>query len=391
MSTSMSVGKGYIVRAPNTYSATVTAPFTASFVGVPNNGTYTTPITGGASQFNLLGNPYPSALYATDFINGNTNVSGTLYFWTHNTPINANQYALNGDYASYNLSGGLAATNSGTGNTSIPLGYIASGQGFFVKGLSNSPAVFTNNMRRAGNNAQFYRSATDISSNDLERHRYWLNITNTEGAFKQALVAYVETATSGIDRLFDGDLVEAGNVISLYTKVDATKLSIQGRPLPFDVADTVPLSYKSTIASTYTITMPEYDGLFTTQHVYLEDTLLQVIHDLSDSPYTFATEIGTFEDRFVLRYTNTALGNPNFESLNNSVVVATNHGELIIKSHIENIQEVTVYDILGRELFFAKAIDTTSFMTSNISLSQQALIVKIKLENGLVVSRKIIL
>jgi hypothetical protein len=57
----------------------------------------------------------------------------------------------------------------------------------------------------------------------------------------------------------------------------------------------------------------------------------------------------------------------------------------------ENIQEVTVYDILGRKLFFAKAISNTNFVTSNTTMSQQTLIVKIKLENGVTISRKIIL
>jgi hypothetical protein len=92
-----------------------------------------------------------------------------------------------------------------------------------------------------------------------------------------------------------------------------------------------------------------------------------------------------------LRYTSESLSNPDFESLNNSVFVATNHGELTIKSSIDNIQGVMVYDILGRQLFEANGINTTEFMASNISISQQTLIVKIRLENGLVVTRKIVL
>ena len=92
-----------------------------------------------------------------------------------------------------------------------------------------------------------------------------------------------------------------------------------------------------------------------------------------------------------MRYTNTALGNPDFGNLENSVIVAGNQGDLTIKSSIENIREVTVYDVLGRQLFFAKEINNTNFVTSNISLSQQTLIVKIKLENGMTISRKIIL
>ncbi|KAF2518821.1 hypothetical protein EYY60_00010, partial [Flavobacterium zhairuonense] len=63
--------------------------------------------------FYLLGNPYPSALSADAFITANnTLLDGTLYFWTHNTPvvlIGAYQYTTD-DYAVYNLSGGTGTS-----------------------------------------------------------------------------------------------------------------------------------------------------------------------------------------------------------------------------------------------------------------------------------------
>ena len=394
--TTMVVGKGYAIRAPFDYSigplppATVyLAPFGLLGGGVPNNGNLSVAIIGGVNQFNLIGNPYPSALFADDFINGNANISGTLYFWTHNTPINGSGlYALTGDYSSYNLSGGLAATNAG--NSTIPNGYIASGQGFLVKGFTTSPVVFTNTMRRAGNNANFYKTSNTVTSTDLERHRYWLDITNTEGAFKQALVAYVETATLDLDRLFDGDLVESDNVISLYTQVGGKNLSIQGRPLPFEVSDLVPLSYKSTIASTYTITMPHYDGLFMEQHVYLEDKLLQVIHDLTTGGYTFATEIGTFTDRFVLRYTNEALGTDNPVFNENSVLVYKNTQGLFINTGNAIMKSVTIYDIRGRVMATQNPVGTSTTVFTTLPTTNQVLLVKIEDETGGVVTKKVV-
>ena len=390
--TTMGVGKGYIIRAPSTYSTSSPASYQAPFGGVPNNGDISIGIIGGASQFNFIGNPYPSALYAADFINGNTNVSGTLYFWTHNTPINGSgQYALTGDYASWNLSGGTASTNSGAGNISQPNGYIASGQGFFAKGLTSGTALYTNAMRRAGNNKNFYRTtASNADESELDRSRYWLNITNTEGAFKQALVAYVETATLGLDRLFDGDLVELGNVVSLYTKVDTNKLSIQGRPLPFEVSDMVPLSYKTTIASTYSIDMPQYDGLFTEQHVYLQDNLLNVIHDLRDGPYTFATAIGTFDDRFVLRYTTAALSTTHPVFNEHSVIVYKNEQGLFINTGAENMQTVSIFDIRGRLLATQKQVGKTTTIFTNLPDTQEVLLVKIEGEDGGVVTKKVV-
>lgn len=391
--TTMEVCRGYIIRAPTTYNVFPAGPndYTASFIGVPNNGDLSIAINGGAGQFNFLGNPYPSALDANDFLNGNTNVTGTLYFWTHNTPINpvTLQYALTGDYASYNLSGGVAATNSGAGNSSQPTKYVASGQGFFIKGLTSTPAVFQNTMREPGNNSNFYKSPI-ATQGELAKHRYWLDITNTEGAFKQALVAYVETATQGLDRLFDGDLVELGNVISIYTKVQDTKLTIQGRALPFEISDLVPLAYKTTIASTYTITMPQYDGLFTEQHVYLEDKVLNVIHDLTEGPYTFATEIGTFEERFVLRYTDQALGTDDPVFNENSVVVYKNEQGLHVNTGNEVMKSVTIYDVRGRVLATQKQVGTTTTLFTTLPDTQQVLLVKIVGENGGEVTKKVV-
>jgi hypothetical protein len=154
----------------------------------------------------------------------------------------------------------------------------------------------------------------------------------------------------------------------------------------------VALGIKIATAGNYKIAISAVDGLFEQgQPIFLEDNLLNIIHDLRLAPYNFSVDAGRFDNRFVLRYTSESLSNPDFESLNNSVFVATNHGELTIKSSIDNIQGVMVYDILGRQLFEANGINTTEFMASNISISQQTLIVKIRLENGLVVTRKIVL
>jgi hypothetical protein len=79
------------------------------------------------------------------------------------------------------------------------------------------------------------------------------------------------------------------------------------------------------------------------------------------------------------------------DGYNETVIASGSAGQLSIKSTYELIQEVTVYDVLGRQLLDAKNIDNNEFSSANVTLSQQTLIVKIKLENGVVVERKIVL
>jgi hypothetical protein len=399
--TIMIPGKGYICRAPINFPVglpSIPGIHTANFIGVPNNGNYSLPISGVASQFNLLGNPYPSALSADAFLLDSDNaasIGGTLYFWTHNTPLNAAFQYTGSDYAIYNYLGGTgtaAATNTGL-NNSIPNGKIASGQGFFAKGLTNGTASFKNSMRIPGDNNQFFRISSPSFNNDdvaeIEKHRYWLNISNTQGAFKQVLVGYIDSATMGLDRLFDGEMVDVGNAISLYTFVESTKLSIQGRPTPFTIEDMIPLGYKSTISSEFSISLYDFDGLFGQQDIYLEDRDLNIIHNLKTAPYTFTTNVGTFDNRFVIRYNDSRLGvDPVFN--NNSVVIyKTNDNRFVINSGIFNMDEVKVFDVRGRMLLDLKDINATQTSFDG-GLTNEVLLVQITTEEGLKVTKKVI-
>jgi hypothetical protein len=391
--TVMAPGKGYIVRSPESFTATA-AVYNAQFAGSNNNGFIQTPIVVGASPWNLIGNPYASAIDADLFLGFASNtglVGGTIYLWTHNTAFANNVYTVN-DYAVYNLLGGVgtAATNLGVNNT-VPSGMIASGQGFFIQGLANGNVTFNNTMRVTGNNTEFFRSQNSLQSNTgLERHRIWLNLTNTQGAFKQTLIGYVQNATNELDRDFDGSTFSASNVINFYSLCLNKSLAIQGRALPFANSDMVPLGYSSNLAGEFSISLENFDGLFTAiEGVYLEDRLQNVIHNLKTAPYTFTTTTGTFNSRFVLRFTNQTLSDTDFES-GIGLIVASNNHQISLLSDSENIASVAVYDILGRRLLMVKDINRTSYQTSPIS-NPQTLIVKVTFVNGVTETRKVIL
>jgi hypothetical protein len=389
----MLVGKGYIIRAPSTYSITVKADYAASFVGVPNNGNLSGE-TLLANKNYLIGNPYPSALDANTFLAANGFLDGTLYFWTHNTPVNLSgiyNYDAN-DYAAYNVTGGTATYAAPSGsipgnNNSKPTGKIAAGQSFFASSNAAGTVVFNNSMRLgATDNTQFFKQDKSATATN----RVWLNMTSQNGLFKQMLVGYVAGASNDYENRYDGVTLDGNPYLDFYSFNNGNKYVIQGRGLPFLDTDTVPLGYRTTVEGEFTIAIDETDGDLSSQNIYLEDKTTGKIQDLKAANYTFQTAIGTFTDRFVLRYTNKTLGVGDIENLENNVLVAVKDKVVKVTSTKENIKQVTLFDVSGKLLYDKNKVGTTELQLQNLPLSNQVLLVNITLENGFVTTKKII-
>jgi hypothetical protein len=167
-------------------------------------------------------------------------------------------------------------------------------------------------------------------------------------------------------------------------------LSIQGRALPFTDTDRIPLGYKTTVAGDFTIEIDHADGFFDNQAVYLEDKTTGKVTDLKAGNYTFTTEIGTFADRFTISYTKKTLGTGDFESTENDLLVSVKEKTIKVTSTKENIKEVAIYDISGKLLYNKNKVDATELQIQNLQSSTQVLLVKIRLDNDYVVTKKII-
>ena len=399
--TAMTPGQGYIIRGPQ--GNAVPALWQGSFYGVPNNGDYTPQISGTNSvvftsttqNMNCLGNPYPSALSADAFMAGNAATLGTgtaLYFWTHNTPITGNLYNSN-DYAVYNYTGGVGTIQAPAPgvNVNVPNGKIAAGQGFMIKAIATGTVTFTNAMRLSGpgDNNQFFRHSETEATSDINRSRIWLELKNDSGAFKQTLVGYLENAGNGFDDGYDAEIVEAGNPVSLYSVLNDKKLSIQGRALPFEISDEVSLGIKISAPGMYNIGISNLDGVFDDPSIgiFIDDQLLNTSNNLREGNYSFASEAGVFENRFVLRYTSSALSTAYPTPKNNTVVVYSENQKIVVHSGIENMQSIRIYDSLGRLILSSNDVNKGEFRFDT-PLKNQVMLIEITTSNGEIINKK---
>ncbi|WP_163401419.1 T9SS sorting signal type C domain-containing protein [Flavobacterium fluviatile] len=238
------------------------------------------------------------------------------------------------------------------------------------------------------NNIQFFESSTTSKPSALEKHRIWLNMTNTQGAFKQLLVGYIEGATNGYDSKFDGITLDKNPYIDFYSINLGSNLVIQGRALPFNEYDAVPLGYRSIIEGEFTISIDQVDGMFSDHPVYLEDKVTNTINDLRDNGYTFTTATGVFNNRFVLRYTNKTLDTDNFVATNDVVSIGIKNQIISVHSTVQNIDKISVYSISGQQLSNIENIRDTYSIIQDLPSAQQILVVKVLLENGKSITKK---
>jgi hypothetical protein len=381
-STTFATAQGYLIRMPNNHPTSPTV-WEGVFSGVPNNGNYIFTMNDIApgQRFNLVGNPYPSPIDANSFVSANSsNITGALYFWRKTNNV------VSPSYCTWTT---IGFTSNGEAQVFDPNNVIQTGQGFFVEASGNGTALnFDNTMRVDDHANQFFKDSNAVSS-EITNNRFWLNASNSAGAFSQTLIGYVPNATQGYDAAIDGKHINDGD-IAFTSLIAADKYAIQGRALPFDANDVVPMSFKATNAGDYTIGIDHFDGLFLgTQAIFLRDNVTGIIQDLKIGNYTFTTAAGTFDTRFEILY-QMPLGTdlPVFNE--NQVIVYKNPaGELVVNSANTIMDSIMIFDIRGRLLVERKAINASQ-ATINVGSANQVLLVKITSQDGITVTKKVI-
>ncbi len=358
-------------------SATIDDPvqsYNLSYTGgTLNSGTITIPINyngpATTNNYNLLGNPYPSAIDVTALINTNDAIN-EVYYWDHiTTPssdlpgFGSSNFSMN-DISMRNAMMGIAAINGGT----PPGQFMASGQGFGIKAdqsqmISNSPVVFTNDIRVTGNNS-------DFRSNEVsDINKLWIRLTTSayEEAIAQTAIGFTNFASQTFDKGYDSPRL--GTFLSLFSVLETGEhLAIQGREA-FDPNIELTLGFSTSIDTeeTYTIGIDHLEGIsIENTPIYLIDHFVNTIINLKEEDYSFVSNKGIQSHRFTIlfkeRQTLDIEEQENgFEESITLYPNPTNENITLSYTGENNLTQLRILDIAGR---LVEQINLSSFNRS---------------------------
>ena len=391
------VGRGLAVKNP-VYGTPPSPNFVmAELKGTPFNGPATFSMTMTGRGFNLVGNPYPTnlSLQQLYLLNGGdataTSEGGTIdptfHLWDNvNNPDDVQEGSAYGgaSYAIFNAKGTGTFTPANNSIKTFDGAVVSIGQGFMVKAIkADNKILMFNNTVRKPEKGIFFKSA--VSNIDLGK--YWLRLTNASSGFSTIAVTYSQGASNALES-FDSKVANRGGDM-FYSYVDDNKLAIQGRAYDFTTSDVVPLGMAHSQEGNYTISVWKKQGIFEgQQQIYLKDKTLGTVTDISEGSYSFQSTSGEFTNRFEIVYEpQTTLGTTG--ATKGDIIVYRDGNDFVIKSSRVNIQGVELYEVSGK---LTRGLHGNAkelrFPTSK--LANGVYILKIRLENGSVVTRKII-
>lgn len=359
---------------------------TYDFRGKPNTGTISNNVL--ASQWTLIGNPYPSALDALQFIHDTENINaitGTLYFWQQDLSVlshNIQNYV--GGYASYTISqDGAIETfipapfntynsngqinNYGNTITNITTKkvkrYLPIGQGFMVEGkIGTSGIVKTKNSHReyykeSNPLSEFFKTNQTASNLPSEYSRFRLNIDFNNTYTRQLVQTFHEEATSGFDYGLESkstnQLSNDGNWIQENTAY-ASQASVFNENL------VLPLGLNLSTNTLVRFRAVSFENIPNNQPIFLYDSLTGLYHNLITTMLEINLNAGNYLNRFDIRFEQTgSLNNTNPDILNSFAVIYEKKNEEIVIINQENlyIKAFELFDLSGK-LVISKNIDS---------------------------------
>ncbi|MBT8272369.1 MAG: T9SS type A sorting domain-containing protein, partial [Bacteroidia bacterium] len=405
-------GEGFTMKGPG--SGAISDDQNYVFTGKPNNGDINLTLNAGNDY--LIGNPYPSAIDAHQFILDNAPIiegtgatTGTLYFWEHWGGGSHNLQDYLGGYATYNLAGGIPAATLGTNDpdvgtggipTKIPGRFIPVSQGFFVIGEANGTINFNNGQRvfrreavgssifMEANNADTGmipgRAATEEGEAiDDPRMKLRIGLNSINEIHRQLLVTVDENATPGFDWGYDGLYYES-QIDDMYWMIGEEKYTIQGTNT-IDAMTVLQLGIHTDSHGLNSIMIDKLENVMDDVQIFLHDKELEIYHDLRVSEYQVYLNAGSYLDRFEITFSNQDVLDIEDTDLDVFDVHYDNAKESIVLMNPSNrdMDAIELFNILGQSVFTTTAVDNSNYSEFKVSnLSTGTYIIKVNTAQG---------
>ena len=324
--------KGYLLRT--------SAAGSVEFNGTINNGPMNISISPNGYGWNLIGNPYTSAVYANF-------PAGTNNFLTWNDGIlDANYAALyvwDGTTSSYDII-----------NQSSGAEYLGVGQAFFIKTTSNTTADFTPAMQ--------VHQPTVVLKSETVIPEIELTVSNGKKSFSTS-VKFFKDATPGLDKGYDAGIFKADKTFSIFTHLiedNDVEFGIQCLPFPKSEGMIIPVGIDCTAGGDVTISL-NATTVPANYNVVLEDRLLNkfVPFNEANSFYTATLAAETKGvGRFYLHVKSAQV--TGIDNLGNAKINAwMDRDEIIVNGVTENNAVAKLFDARG-SLILMKNLENTN-------------------------------
>jgi autotransporter-associated beta strand protein len=353
------VGRGYLVAYP-------TAPVTKSFTGTLNSGSFTTGsggfpalthTTDQGNGWNLIGNPYPSAIDWTQLTLGD-GVDNALYYYDA-AAENYRYYLQLDDIGS--LGGGSQ--------------YIPAMQGFMVhaKTTGTQTITFENDDRTHSGQDNFYKSTNNVPGS------FSLNVS-AEGYQDELYVHFSNGATAAFDGKYDAYKLWSYNqkVPKLYTKSsNGDNLAINGLPELTEDVD-IPVFFVPGVEGGQVLTA---DLSNLSAILYLTDLKTGITQNLYNNPvYEFSADINDDPNRFLLKFTS--VGIEDVDNYNKSINIYTYNNSLYLNSDITMDASVEIFNLTGQQVYGEQVL-MNGLTQINPNLRTGWYVVKVSTDEGM--------
>jgi len=324
----LNVTEGYFTWSESTLSS----PTDVAYTGLLNTGNQAASLTynnnaGEGHGWNLLGNPYPSALEWTSSWT-TSGVDATIYIYDGSNYLTWN----------YNL-GGFGTKSDGS---------IPSTQGFWVKANSSSPSVTIPNSSRTHSAQSFYKDGDGLAKNLIV-----VRLANN-GNYDEMLLGKNEYASNKFDSEFDAyKLFGDDDLPQVYSLLGETKLSVD---IFSKGSHKIPLGVRIAQDGKHSLSfegVKDFDGAV---NVYLKDkkniSISTALVNLKQNPkYTFHSKEGFEDNRFeiIFVYNEIKGGFAQMEKQGNAYIYAYEK-DVFVNFQSDIPGNVSVHDILGREI-----------------------------------------